>query len=461
MRRATPILSSVLWLLAGCLGTSTGNPADGGGGDPVPDIATDDTFEGNPTLGHGAAEAGNQGCLDEPTVVDVDALTDLGFSAADVLAFAEGSHEETLTWNEPFNATIAPETGEQSITVTVTRGDGEVRWVDSVPDPDFHLEIATNCTGRLEIDVTVELQSSGGALDESLDVTLTARSELLASAFLRPDPDALGGALTITPTEPGFELAQIDLSMQFTPFGASGRLDVILEMRTDDAVTAGPGVAGGGSLASWGPSGAGNCEYGHVPIGLEDEVLARSGADVIAVLEAVDSAELRWNDGTTTSATLAFTARGEGICAQLESDPWSGDGAGALALTGTLGVESEDLRLSASWPIRVTALPEDAGGTISAGADWQYLSNDPTPAPYGVTDLDVEGYEELSLDLSLDYSPNDTGGARLTGMFTVLGFLPAECEPAIEYDEEGNIVGTGGCPGSEQEELIWAEIVSE
>ncbi|MDD9937255.1 MAG: hypothetical protein OXT09_26840, partial [Myxococcales bacterium] len=140
MRRATPILSSVLWLLAGCLGTSTGNPADGGGGDPVPDIATDDTFEGNPTLGHGAAEAGNQGCLDEPTVVDVDALTDLGFSAADVLAFAEGSHEETLTWNEPFNATIAPETGEQSITVTVTRGDGEVRWVESVPDPDFHLE---------------------------------------------------------------------------------------------------------------------------------------------------------------------------------------------------------------------------------------------------------------------------------------------------------------------------------
>jgi hypothetical protein len=118
-----------LLALLGCesVGTSTGNPAPGDGipdGGPLQDNDAD-TDEGGLTgnEGGGYCEAG------ESTELAVDEDSALGFSGADILAFAAGTHEETIRWNPQMNATLQPETGEGMVTITVTHDGGDVRYV--------------------------------------------------------------------------------------------------------------------------------------------------------------------------------------------------------------------------------------------------------------------------------------------------------------------------------------------
>src|ERR1700741_2657078 len=107
--RALVVLVSMV-LLAGCVGTSSGNPGVPGGGnpddsDPLPDDGPDVGSE----LG-----GGYRHCERDPSPLDSpDQETPLGFSAADVLAFAEAVHESKIRWNADSFTEVGPETGEQ------------------------------------------------------------------------------------------------------------------------------------------------------------------------------------------------------------------------------------------------------------------------------------------------------------------------------------------------------------
>lgn len=112
-------------------------------------------------------EADGPSCVDTPTDVAMDEVTPLGFAAADVVPFAEGTHGVDFTYADD---------GSTITTIVVTPG-GSARYVDSVADyPDTGAVPAIDilCESRVEIDATETFVTSDGAFDEAWDYVLSA-----------------------------------------------------------------------------------------------------------------------------------------------------------------------------------------------------------------------------------------------------------------------------------------------
>ena len=114
------LLYACLIVLAACDGTRTGNPIgddnamhDAGGAAGAAAPNTDNT-------GGLTGEYGGPNCKATPTALESrDADTALGFSAADILAFAAGVHETKIRWQSDGIGTFAPETGEHDLTLDI------------------------------------------------------------------------------------------------------------------------------------------------------------------------------------------------------------------------------------------------------------------------------------------------------------------------------------------------------
>jgi hypothetical protein len=483
----TTLLTSLLLLACAQEGTSTGNPK----GDTGPE--TDDTNEnpdggehvdnGNPTLGGFGCPAG-----DSTVLASVDTDTPLGFSAADILAFAGGSHEVTIRWNPSEFASYGPESGDHALTITLSHDDGEIRFVEPKEnngDGDNHLGSllpTAPCSEWLEIDVTVTLKSDGGALDESFETTLMARSPLQAIASHQLKHDQVMGGFEITDVRiEGFMLAQLQLSMTFTPLGSSGNLSAVFEVRRGDAVG---NAAAGGGLATWGVADCNDRFFGSgVGAELDQDVLGVRPNDVLELFEQKASVEVSWQSGSSTTSTLAFTPAGESACIVFDED---GLGTARISIPGTLTMQSEDGRLDGAWAGSLhTNVHADASSVSQAS--FELTSNglgEPAEdgdagAYFGFPMTDADGYDFWSVGVQLSVSasgsepnvePNVMGELRLTG------FELAECaggdpdrDPAPDPDtgsagmgggsmtagSAGSAEGGGspGCRGSDPFEL--------
>ena len=111
--RTSVVVVMAAWLLA-CNGTSTGNPFD------------EDDEGGGETAGHAYGHCDS----DETALDSAEAETPLGFTAADVLAYAARLHETTIRWQPSELASYAPESGEHALTLRVTHAGGELRYVE-------------------------------------------------------------------------------------------------------------------------------------------------------------------------------------------------------------------------------------------------------------------------------------------------------------------------------------------
>jgi hypothetical protein len=270
-RLALETCALTLSLLAGALsacvdGTSTGNPNNGG-----------------PGVGE---ETGGGYCKKLDSGTSRRTRRRSWLSAGEVLAFVEGTHEETLTWYPQSIASYGPESGSQALTLVITRK-GSPRLTHYGPDTGG-AEIGTDCGPAIEVDVDVTLTTAQGALDERLSGTLQIKSALTASLFLRPDPNKLGGSFHITEVHtPGFKLVQLFLNITFTKFRHAGQLQPTFEMRSNDAVGASAG--GRDPLAAWGPPA---CEGGKRAVPRGEKVAGFSADEVIALLDDTQGASI-------------------------------------------------------------------------------------------------------------------------------------------------------------------------
>ena len=128
-------------------------------------------------------EASAPYCEDVATVITLEEATALGFSGADVLALAEGTFDETLTWTADGSTT--------PVQVVVSYAEGEVRFVDSeVVTPEGEdgeiLDIYVECPDRIEVDVTVAVATEDGGFDEAWDVALSSTDGLTAGGSVSP-----------------------------------------------------------------------------------------------------------------------------------------------------------------------------------------------------------------------------------------------------------------------------------
>jgi hypothetical protein len=162
--RQTTLWGTWVALVASCGGTSTGNPYD---------------------RGTGGEHSGNSGQCEEQRAMELelDAESELGFSARDVLDHAGEQREETLRWRALNGVSYGPESGTQTLTFGITPT-GKARFVEYVPKSSG-FEIASDCGEQLEIPVEVTLQSAQGALDERFTTVLTARSVELGRIYHR------------------------------------------------------------------------------------------------------------------------------------------------------------------------------------------------------------------------------------------------------------------------------------
>ena len=166
--------------------------------------------------GQTGTEGGPDDCGVPLRPLDVQEESALGFSAADILAYAEGTHVEELEWNEQSApVTVGPETGESQIEITITHGDRAV-WG---PDDD---QADPYCVG-LQIDVLVTVRSAGGALDEQFEASLATREQDRAYVYADFGLADVQGALQVEglPSDPGWRL---HFNLDLSPSGTEGSM---------------------------------------------------------------------------------------------------------------------------------------------------------------------------------------------------------------------------------------------
>lgn len=421
-RRYPQLWGALVLGALGCTGTSTGNPIE----DP----------------GRGEETGGGNGQCEERRVVSLalDAESELGFSANDLLEGVRGSHADTLRWHSLADVSYGPEQGEQPLTLSLTPR-GEARFIDYEPKAQTGgIEIGVRCEDALEVPLDVALRSAGGALDESFGATLSARSKAVGRIYHRLKADALRGSLTVTAPD-GYALTALTFDIHASRFGLSGAIVPTLEKTTRDAASS----RATGVLASWGPA---TCAAGGVPVPRNAEVASFSGDDVIALAAAHPEAPLRWSDGRDTTLTLAFTPSAGGACAVLEESDYASplaDGeVGTLRLAGTLRAQSADGRIDASW-----------SGTLTARASASGMLDEATfeGGPGGVTGFDVSAYDRTYVRAALALAPSGSW----SGDVTLIGLMDAHCDTTPRTDPGGG-VSVPACPGAEMEEVARATL---
>ncbi|HEX5661074.1 MAG TPA: hypothetical protein VFX59_27975 [Polyangiales bacterium] len=389
-------------LLLGCGGTETGNPFDEPG----------ENTSGNCEVA-------------SSTKLELATPSELGFSANDVLAYAGGTHSEALTWQTLRFGSYGPESGLQTLRLgVVPRGAKLVRYANR-----GGIEIAQGCGAQLEIEADVTVQSSGGALNESVRTALVARQAGAATLHLRFDPAKLKGTLTVTPPSfgEGWITASVELGTQFTPYGLSGSVYPTFEQHTKDSVGSG---AGSGPLATFGLP---PCTYG-VPLPLT----AGGAPAILARLAQHRSATVGDQPATLVFEPGQVACQSETDTSTLLPDP-------GLVVPGTLVVKTADGVIDGRWPVQAVGKTNASGELIS---DVAVQLADQAPGAgslaerYGLTALDTSGYDSSSLTVMLSLTDSWSGSV------VVYGFVNPDC-PAPTPGSNSS----PGCPGAERSEL--------
>ncbi len=212
-RVPSPLSLLAALLATGCiLGGQTGTE----------DVRPDNGFE--------TAEGGDDGGLCAARSVmplDRDQVSPLGFSPAEVLAYALGSTElDALFSSEGVPFVFGPESGMTELSIVVLELGGEYAYV-SYDDPSV-------CGApSVQLEVVLSFATNGGALDERFIATLLAREAGLVSFAVQRDPSDWAGSLSFETTA-AQSVTGLVFEGQITPDGHSGMLRAVVEETTEE-----------------------------------------------------------------------------------------------------------------------------------------------------------------------------------------------------------------------------------
>jgi hypothetical protein len=412
-------------------------------------------------------------CESKSSVVDPDDAKALGFSAEDVLSMAEGVHEASLAWRDPSsleafgaNGTFGPNEQDDRITLTVTYSDGEVRLVRFTPkeqqeaDGGSGIAVDISCPpDQLEIEVRIQLQTSGGAFDESFDAVLAASDPLVATVSHQLPRNEIEGAFEVelgdVPSGTTITVGPVDVRASLYGGGMSGTLSSSISLE-------GNGVASQGIMeyAHWpaddpctqGPLNANG--VGGVPVELGAEYRDTTAAEVLDELEALSGVRVTWTDGSRTQASLALTARGSTACLLTGDASPAPDSAALLRVPVDIALETADGRVDTSLAgtLDVAGAADSAPILLSVAATRRCGSDD-AAAECGWPDETADGYEALRVDLSFE-TEQPAQADTIRGTLTLAGITSPDCtvEPAPAPDEGGS-AASPGCAGEQRTEI--------
>jgi hypothetical protein len=354
--------------------------------------------------------------------VDLDAQTALGFSARDVLEYVLGQHDTALHWASRETLVRTPKSsGEQTLHVGIELRGDEARVIDP------HMQVVGHglvCNMRMEIDVTVTLQSDDGAFNERFDATLATQS--VASAFLEASTDSsmLGGKLAVRDSASYLEDPepfQMGMTLSVSNAGVAGRL-------TGTWYTLPGEFEFGGTeryvLADFGDT---HCDPWQYVAALEDDI---AGVRPEALLDRTRKHErmrITWSDGTETNLTLSFEPEPAACVSDSrnQSEPTR-----SVHVLGKLELSSADGRLSGVYDGHVAAYALEPPGAFSIGlmavdADAATV----TPAQLGFPMQSRAGFDSLELTMNISVDASDA----VNGMISLTAYenIPCADEPEL------------------------------
>lgn len=369
-------------------------------------------------------ETNDSACVGTPTALaSLDEVSPLGFAAADVLGFAAGEHQSPLFWREQGSDSmveVGPESGESTLSVTISHEGGEIRYVDYEPaEGEGGFAEGFDCADQLEIDVMVEIGSGGGALAESIPVTLTAAHPLLAHFTAAIEPEDIAGSMSVTSTDPQFDVGAIDFDVGVSSYGLSGSITGMVTAEMGDTA-----VAGFVDYAVF-PSATQSCGSDQLALPLDADVLGFTGADALALINRAWLFELTWQGSEPVELTMSAAHDGESVCASLVPGQ-----ANRLVFGATITLATGDGVVDAAFPVVVTAEANEQGelGQVHVYKDNAGLLGDAADfaVDFGEFGVDVSGYDLAGIDFSGAFVDNDAPGSA-DGSLTVLAADNADC----------------------------------
>lgn len=302
-----------MYLVAPLVGCGSGG--SGASPEEAPDMNVDpeggDSLGGSdPVRSDGGGTSGSEGhnpsgtippCAETETLVPIDGITpEVDFSAQALLSTVGGTQEVAIDWYALDGGPQLP-TERGTLTVRVDpRGDTARAY--HCDDPDYPPE------RRLEVDVTLGLESSDGRLDETIETTLVA--ERVTSATLAE------GTLSLLPEQLNGTLGGL-----VGDYYDSGQRDVLIDLTLRE------GGPAGLLMGPFSPHPAHPCReaaYATWPAGRvclpDQEAFALEEGALEATLDQTRrKVALMFSDGTEAVAEVEVTLRDELACSPLST----------------------------------------------------------------------------------------------------------------------------------------------
>jgi hypothetical protein len=394
---------------------------------------------GDPSAGGQTGDEDTSGegsdCDYVPTVVGLDEVTPLGFSAEEVLETALGTHSTPFFWKQGGHE-YGPESGESELTLVLGEP-GEARFMKGTPK-ETQFDIAVDCRDRLEVDVQVHASTQGGALDESFVAPIRAESAKLASLSRSFELAALNGSFAFDPDSLGAaSVIAFRLNAVISEFGLSGGLDAQYEVKGSDAVS-----SYGQSLGTFPAEIA--CSTGGVTVPLDGG--PNSSQAALNLVSSIDGVELE-KAGESSAGELSIEHDGTPSCADLIGF-WGSEPTGVVSTGAVLHLQTSDGALDQDFPVRVESVPGEDGSLDHVKITGTCRANEVSAfaATCGDYGFDFAGYDAASATLELTLRPGDEA-PEVAGSLSVKGVIRPECldnpPPCTE----------NGCPGCEGETL--------
>ncbi len=194
------------------------------------------------------AEDAGAFCEETPTVITLDEVTALGFSAQEVIDAVVFPY---LTDLEYADGSLA------ALSMYLVYDAGELRYVDSVavyPEGDDQAELgAILCDPYVEIDITAAIATDDGIFDESWELPLVATAADAASFWLNDlTPDDFTGDYDYMAFDPAdYDEVTTSIYAAFDSAGPRGEIAEMATSESDDGGGEGVASAENQAVAFW------------------------------------------------------------------------------------------------------------------------------------------------------------------------------------------------------------------
>ncbi|HYQ41593.1 MAG TPA: hypothetical protein VER11_06490 [Polyangiaceae bacterium] len=443
MMRVTRLVPTmmVVALVAGCGGGQTG------------DLSGENGKKGGTT-------GSSNGCDDQLTEISLDEMSALGFDAASVLAFATQRFETDLAWQTVPSVVYSPSASASRLTLTLA-SQGKAWFVHSVPAPPANgqgggLLLEPICPpDRLRLGVRAELQSADGALAESFDASLEARSPFVATLEHALVPEQVAGTFAIVGATPpagggSASVKDLDLSAVLTPGGMAGTLTGQLTTMNSQVASSSIVIfARFPSDARCAPNPGSPAAA--VPVSPDNAALGQTGNDALSVVNGWKPIALTWADGAHGSLELQLSELGSG-CVQVASSLGFDDPAlpaATVVYPVRLKAVTADGRWQGDYPASLVTWPNANGSGFSERIELNetFVANEVAATGFGQAAI-PSGTQRLNVRLeALFEAENATGKVSLDALTD---------PPCVTNPEPPSGNSAPGCSGTEVTPVLGA-----